>query len=79
VVGSESSAAGMEQAEAAAAGSEAGDYSDDNYDMAEEGACSICYSLHLPDPAHPDQIGKHCSHMCAPVACAFCCSCACDA
>lgn len=63
-------ASGIEQAEAAA-GSEADDASDDDYDMAEDGACCICYSLHLPDPAHPDQIGG-----CSATAVACGCRCA---
>jgi hypothetical protein len=33
--------------------------------MAEEGACCICYSLHLPDPAHPEQLGGHRSYILA--------------
>ncbi|WIA14517.1 hypothetical protein OEZ85_003036 [Tetradesmus obliquus] len=61
-------ASGIEQAEAAA-GSEADDASDDDYDMAEDGACCICYSLHLPDPAHPDQIGAAPSVTCPGASC----------
>jgi hypothetical protein len=27
-------------------------------DDGEAGACAICYALHLPDPARPDELGK---------------------
>ena len=33
-------------------------YSSDLGDDADAGACAICYSLHLPDPDKPDELGK---------------------
>jgi hypothetical protein len=46
--------------EGAAACSGTDEGSDDDYDMGEDGACCICYSLHLQDPEQPDQIGACC-------------------
>lgn len=44
------------------AASQASDAVDDSLDLMDEdgveGACAICYALHLPDPCRPDELGE---------------------
>lgn len=44
------------------AASQASDAVDDSSDLMDEnegeGACTICYALHLPDPSRPDELGE---------------------
>jgi hypothetical protein len=51
-------AGGAEQQHAQAATIDTDQDSDSMDEDGEAGACAICYALHLPDPARPDELGE---------------------